>query len=31
LVLLEVKDVAAMPVDEIRDCRIQAFAIRAPQ
>jgi len=31
LVLLEVKDVAAMPVDEISDCGIEAFAIRAPQ
>ena len=31
LVLLEMKDVATMPVDEIRDCGIEAFAIRAPQ
>jgi hypothetical protein len=31
LVLLEMKDVAAMPVDEIRDCGIEAFAIGAPQ
>lgn len=31
LVLLEMQDVAAMPVDEIRDCGIKAFAIRTPQ
>jgi hypothetical protein len=29
--LFEVKDVAAMPVDEIRDRRIETFAIRAPE
>jgi hypothetical protein len=29
--LLEMKNVAAMPVDEIRDGRIQALAIRALQ
>ena len=28
LVLLEVENVAAMPVDEIRDCGIEAFPIR---
>ncbi len=31
LVLLEMKDVATMPVDEVRDCCIQALAIRALQ
>jgi hypothetical protein len=31
LVLLEMKDVATVPVDEIRNGRIQALAIRAPQ
>jgi hypothetical protein len=31
LVLLEMKDVAIMPVDEVGDGRIQTFAIRAPQ
>jgi hypothetical protein len=25
LVLLEMKDVAAMPVDEVRDCGVEAF------
>jgi hypothetical protein len=30
-VLLEMKNVAAMPVDEIRDGRVQALAIRALQ
>ncbi len=31
LVLLEMKDVAAVPVNEIRDCGIEALSIRAPQ
>jgi len=30
LVLLEMKDVAAMPVDKIRDRGVEAFAIGAP-
>jgi len=30
LVLLEVENVAAMPVDEIRDCGIEAFPIGTP-
>ena len=29
LMLLEMKNVATMPVDEIRDCRVQTLAIRA--
>lgn len=31
LVLLEMQDVAAMPVDKIRDCGVEAFPIGAPQ
>ncbi len=31
LVLLEMKDVAAVPVDEIRNCCVQALAVGAPQ
>jgi hypothetical protein len=31
LMLLEMKNVAAMPIDEIRDGRVQALAIRALQ
>ena len=30
LVLLEVENVTAMPVDEIRDCGIEAFPIGTP-
>ena len=31
LVLLEMKDVAAMPIDEIRDCGVEALSIGAPE
>jgi hypothetical protein len=31
LVLLEMKDVAAMPVDKIRDCGVEALSIGASQ
>jgi len=31
LVLLEMKDVATMPVDKIRNGRIETLAIRTPQ